>query len=425
MSNDKHLDEFFRALWNKYEGWRFQRDLSGLQNQDPPEFNLGPKINGSVFSYLGYEATDVDRDQTDKDTVAVEMLERAITTDCVVYDCGTYDGKRLHMILDALPPQTKNKIRAIYGIESNPKCLADAENEFQGTGFPFHPLNDRIENLLTDPTFIHDTSHLEPKKWFKYKRIILGLENIFLNINRLTAEYDDGLSGFVRQILEPKDEVILEVHGFTDRNHYTEEVETFFQNYLLESGIVDIIGNGLDSEYSKYGKRVFFGNMPSKFRYKDLEFDFSSKGNVIQKPRIYIGFSGCLPYDTLFEYLVFNFANNVFVPQREDVAFTGHDISIRFRAFDRTRWLEEAKKNQVSSTKDGLIHFGLVNHIINKELFPHYYHNFLYQPSQVTGLGPEEMSQLQSKFKYFNRIFPQTSSDELQYDETESLILRP
>lgn len=413
MANDNHLDEFFGNLWRQYISWK-----SGRAEALKPEFSIGHEINASVFSYSGYDETDSFRDQGSKDEVAVDMLERAIDRDCVVYDCGTFDGKRLHRIIDALPGKSKEKIRSVYGIEANPQSLQLAEDEFRGSRIPFQGIHGRIEGLLSDTGFMHETSRSSP--WQQDKRIILGLENIFLNINRLAKAHHDGLSGFVRSIMDPNDEVILEVHGMVDRDCYSEEVESFFHNYLSESGVMDVVQPSLGSDYTKYGKRVFLHGLPERFRYKELEFDFDEK----HPPVVYIGFSGCLPYDTLFEYLVFNFANNVFVPETKDVQFTGSDISIRFRAFDKDKWLREAAENPVSSTDDGALRFGLVNYIINKELYPYYYHRFLYKPSTVSGLEESEMEMLQERHRHSRRVFPQTSSERLQYDGTESRILR-
>jgi len=436
--NEEQLKEFFDAIDKPYDDWQRQVGWHGKKLLNPPYYSLAHKLTSTIFAYSGYENTDVARDKSEKNLYVKKLLTTSLEEPAIIFDCGTYDGKRLKEIIDSLPMSAQKNIINIFGIDSNNDKLHEAQNLFFANGkgkYSFIPINDRIENI--------NFSEYRTIRGQYPKNIILGLENVFLNFNGLSFQHDGGLTGFLSSMTLPKDEIILELHNVNTKEAYPEEVESFFKNYLEKSGLQEILGGTLKSEYDEYGKSVYLTDINHSVKFNGKTYNFAKHHADVWgeaktfEPRIYIGFSGAVSYDRIFEFLVFNFANNLYVPKSEEINFSGTDMSLKLRNFERTLWLEEAKNKcdefvykTYSSPERSTINSGLTAYITLKELNPHYYNRFVYKNSQVIGVEPDAMKSFAFRARYDHKLyppittaFPQTSFEKLQFSEKEKWSL--
>ncbi len=436
--NEAHLKEFFDAIDKPHDDWHRQVGWHGKKLLNPPYYSLAHQLTSTIFAYAGYENTDVARDQTEKNLFVKKMLTTSLDEPAIIFDCGTYDGQRLKKIVDSLPKAAQKNIINIFGIDSNTEKLREAQKLFYARGrgkHSFIPINNRIENV--------DFSEYREIKGRYPKNIILGLENVFLNFNGLSFQHDGGLTGFLSSMTLPKDEIILELHNVNSKEAYPEEVESFFKNYMEKSGLQGILGGTLESEYNEYGKSVYLTDINPSITFNGKKYNFNKHvvdtygKEEIFKPRIYIGFSGAVSYDRVFEFLVFNFANNLYIPKPNEINFSGTDMSLKLRNFEHGLWIEDAKNKcndfvyeTYSSPARKTVNSGLTAYITLKPLYPHHYGRFIYRNSQVIGVEQDAIKSFIYRARYDRKVyppvttaFPQTSFEKLQFSETERMSL--
>jgi hypothetical protein len=361
------------------------------------------------------------------------MLASSLDSPAIIFDCGTYDGQRLKEIIDGLPRSAQKNIITIYGIDSNRDKLGEAQKLFFAKGkgkYSFIPINEKIQKI--------DFNEMRTIKDHYPKNIILGLENVFLNFNGLSFQHDGGLTGFLSSMTIPNDEIILELHNVNTKEAYPEEVESFFKNYLEKSGIQELVGGTLKSEYDEYGKTVYLTDINPTVKFNGKTYNFPKHHadvwgeERIFEPRIAIGFSGAVSYDKIFEFLVFNFANNLYIPKPEDINFSGTDMILKLRNFDNGLWIDDAREKSVEfrypdyDSQKNTINSGLTQYITLKELYPYSYSRFVYKNTRVFGIENDAMKTFVSRMKYNRKLyppvttaFPQTSFEKLQFSEKE------
>ncbi len=446
--NETHLDEFVAALIKPYKEWAKMNGWHNKNLGNAPYYILNKELNATIFGeYEGYEDTDNIRNQTEKNKLVAEMLTRSLDRPSVLFDSGTYNGQRLIDILKQIPKEAQKNIIGVYGIDSNLEKLKEAKQRFSNTNIPFVAINERIENLdydrLMDQAF---QEFVENKQDSKSKdnilnlinarsfgkdnrRIVLGLENIFLNIDGLAFDHDRGLTGFLAKSIRKNDIAILETHNVVSAKNYSAEVEKLFQNYHTLSGIKDIFGGELVGEIDEHGKMVYLTNLNKSVKYKDQEFDFTNhklhkfgKEWIDRPHRIYIATSGNLQYEDVFQFLVFNFANNLYLPSDKDFQFSDNDLILRFQKYDQTGWIDKAKREAQEEYQFGDKNTNLIKHITHKELYPQFYEDYIYKGSAVFGIDVEEMQKIRQKTRYSRKVLPQTSFEKLQFDEKKDFF---
>jgi len=460
--NDAQLKEFFDAIERPYEEWQMLSGWHGQKMTNPPHYFISHALASTIFSYAGYEDTATIRDQSAKNRLVTDMLTESLSEEsesktktptvrpAIIFDCGTYNGQRLKNILDNLPDNAKSNILGVYGIDSNTQKLSEATQTFSKTQYLFIPINKKIEDIKfkellenKNQRFSGYRDTFDNRSNNGPKKVILGLENIFLNFNGLSFHHDKGLTGFLSSMTNPGDEIILELHNISDRGNYVDNVESFFQNYFEESGLKKILGGRLQTDYDEYGKFVYIIDINPEVNFNGKRYNFSK--HVITTPddtksvtpKIFIGFSGAVMYDKLFEFLVFNFANNLYIPTKKDIAFSDSDMVLKLRNFEQDLWIEEAKNKShefvyetYSSPARKTMNSGLTAYITLKDLYPHHYKRFVYRNSQVLGVEPDAIKSFvyRARFDYklyppVTTAFPQTSFEKLQFSEKEKFLL--
>jgi len=324
------LDEFFSHLKTEYDAWKRNDD-----GRCPQVFDLSNELSGTVYSYSGYAHTDVVRKNFLKDIVVKEMLERSLDVPSIIVDAGTFNGVRLQRILDSLNRRARSNIRAIYGVDVNAAALTQAEATFDHQTFPFFTYHGRIEQM--------NIAGLG-----KGRKIVLGLENIFLNILGTRKTDTDGMHRLISRMLKYGDVSIFETHKTIDEDAYPQHITTFLQEYFIESGIQKKLGGRLDAVFTDQGKFTYIRDLPTHIVYDGNAFDFETRalyhdGNqgipFIADPAICIATSRILT--DMPEFLIESAAEGIESPHKEDIKQLGTELIFRMQRNHGRKYLRE------------------------------------------------------------------------------------
>lgn len=372
---------------------------------------MSNKLNATIFTYGQFTETANIRNQNKKNEVVVDLLEKSLNEPTILFDAGNSDGLRLYQILEALSESAKRNIIQIYGIEYNTEAVEQAVKLFSGSQYKFSPIINRIED--TDFNLIGNIHSREAAK-----KTILGLENIFLNFNGLGFMHEQGLTGFLSRITSPGDEIITEIHNRIIEQNYIENVEEIFKQYIKRTGLEDLLDGELGAEYTEEGKRIYIKPNKTQIEFQGIKIDISKKDNPNEAEKIYIVFSGAVPYTRMYEFLTFNFANNIYVETRSDLVYTENDSIIRFKRFEHDAWIEDAKEKSKSFTYRDYKIKGFLPYMILNKLTPHHYKSYFYNGTQVNGIPKGPLRTLETEISFRPRtVFPPTSSEKLQLVE--------
>jgi len=310
--NKTHIDEFFKHLSIAYTKWQKEKEARGSNIQF---FDLSNQLNGTIFSYSGWEGTSSVRQTNEKDKVVTSMLERSLDAPSIIVDVGTYDGTRLKKILDSLNPRAYKNIISINGIDINREALSKAEKRFNEYERPFEAHYGRIEKINTS-------------NFGKERKITLYLGNILFNIKD-----ESTIIPFLSKKSHKNDISIIEAHKNVNKSLYPENLEEFFVEYFNQSGIQNILGGKLATVFAEDGKHMFIEDLPKSVKYKNNNYRFeNSLSNhfgykEIIRPVICIGISRALQNNWNFMWSMIN--QGFEAPTKEDMQLVNDDIVLR------------------------------------------------------------------------------------------------
>jgi len=419
----EYVEEFFDLLREPYLAWMRTQQAN---NHKAPYFDISKELTGSIFSFPGFDTTASHRNQSGVDDVVSRMLTDSIDGPTVLFDWGTFDGKRLHHLLSSLPLEKQEQIVTIYGIDMNKQKLDEANYLFEDFARPFKPISRRIESLdfrmLSEFGTFHDDLFKEMYLPVKPKKVTLALDNVAMNFNGLSFTHDDGVTGFIHKTHDPGDIFIMQAHNVIDEQMYATAVEPMFSNYLHAIGLDNLLGGTLFASYQSFGKTIHLEQMHEHVEFNGEQYYFPGGIGDADPARIVIGFSGAIPYERMYEFLVFNFANNLFVPAKQDIAYVDADVVMRLKHFEHNKWMKLAKAESESFTFNEQKESGYVPYVALKDLCPPFYTDFLYKPSEFSGMSAPALQELKRRNSYsnFRKVFPLTSSEKLRFDERDS-----
>ena len=330
-----HLAHFFTEIdkWMEHRQEVMDNYVDG-SNVVLPQFEISREVMPDVFSYSGYSETDVLRNQSKKDEVVISMLDESLEKGpAMLIDIGTYDGKRTRSIISKL--KNKKNITHITGIDTNPIV----RNAFDNLDVPHTILNTDARKIL-HPSALFNYSIFST---IPQRKIYLGLENVLMNITRLSGCEHENFSGVVSTMLRPRDEIIFELSNFYDDSKYVDGVEEVFHRYFNETGLKDILGGFLRAEighpdspqkmvmidevreFVEYeGKKYHFARPKLKFRSNFMggpKKDGLMETDAFSQPYIFVGVSQSLPREESFLTAIMFYINHVIVQKQSDWQF--------------------------------------------------------------------------------------------------------
>ncbi|MBN1175887.1 hypothetical protein JXA48_04555 [Candidatus Woesearchaeota archaeon] len=421
--NQEHLEEFFDLLRGPYLEWVRETERG---NRRAPHFDISKQLTATLFSYPGFEYTANHRNQDSVDKVVIRMLNDSIDGPTVLFDWGAFDGKRLHKLLTSIPKEKQEQIVTIYGIDMNKQALDQANYLFRDFIRPFKPIPRRIESLdfrmMAEFSNFHDDPFQEMYLPVKPKKLTLALDNVPMNFSGLSYTHDDGITGFFKQTHDEGDIVIMQAHNVTDENIYAKHVEDFFPNFVNGIGLDKILGGKLFASYMSFGKTVHMEQMNEHVEFNGEHYYFPAGIGDADPAKITIGFSGCIPYERMFEFLVFNFANNLFLPSRDDVKYVDSDVVVRLKHFEHNKWIKYAKEESEKFEFNNSFESGLVPYIALKDMTPPFYVNYLYKTSEFAGMSEASLNEFKRRNAMYHsrQVLPPSSFEKLQFDEKDS-----
>lgn len=330
--NRGHLQRFFAQVSRQTpERNAIIQEALRVGNTIIPPYDFWTEILPDVFSYSGWDETKGLRNTWQKDAQVSRMLDEELEKGpALVIDLGTYKGQRTKEIVSSL--RNKGNINHLIGIDSNPvvKTAFDGFDTVPSTAFNFdarraleffRPGNNRV--------------------------IYLGLENIFLNMEKIGGCQHQGIPGILGRALGAGDSAIMELTNYHEDDHFVDGVEEVFHRYFVESGLQSILGGKLKTQNNHHDERsnaklVYIAEMNERVEFGGEVFDFSTPpvkysmmgGEPLEIPemsstKILLGVSDTVPYSEMFSVLFASLLNYIHAPNESDIQTVGNQTILK------------------------------------------------------------------------------------------------
>lgn len=387
--NEDHLNEFFHALEIELE--EINRKLLNKEEVDLSKpIEIYPHINASLFSYQGWGITESSKEQEQQNSAVRRFLQKSLGKPTIIYDLGIGNGKRtLQDIILELPTRTQTNIQMVFGVDNNHNSLQTATQIAKKLNIPFTPIHDNIQT--TDFLQLHN--QISSNKNY-LKKVSLGLGNTLFNNGQITTIYDQGVTKLIRKISSPGDEVYVEFRHSNSPTTYVEETETFVKNYFIQSGLEEKIGGELKPVFDEEGKKIILSNTKKQVTHNGKTYYLTANVDGKEQPlQFVIAASNKLPLPKLFEFLINNYANNLYLESRFDICWSEEDVLMKLKHFEAEEWLEDIKEkvdNQLKQFKEEWLCQGVGEYILMHKEYPPYYLNFMFEDSEFFGFKGKE-----------------------------------
>jgi len=400
-----HQAHFFSAINQHYE---FRQKVISEYVQGSnimiPQFDVSREVMPDVFSYFGYDETDKLRDTAKKDAIVAAMLDESLSQGpAMVIDIGTYDGKRTRSLVDRL--KNKKNIAHLVGIDTNPVVL----NAFDSLDVPNTIFNyDARKVLGMDPSFMFYPVLAR----IPIRKIYLGLENVAMNLVRLSGCEHQNFVGTISRMLGAEDTVILELANFLDPTKYVDGVEQVFHNYFRESGLQELIGGELRAEeqHESPQKMIMIDEVKEYVEFNGREYHFARPElkwmlnvkkpdgsddfmmtDMFSKPIIFLGISQALPREEVFTNLIMFYVNHLMLEKQQDLQFVDSEMVMKLRKDPSVKVVSDEALNEtlvqtyIETERRGLkpLFKNLTDVIIGTGQYPSFYNLFLERNDQI------------------------------------------
>ena len=401
MVGNKLFKEFIKSFEPMHDKWvnTLRSSPRSIVLRDS-YFPLAEKLNPRISSFQGYEITRKSRNQEEKNQILLEYFMKSLEEPTTIFDCGTYDGVRLIDLLEAIPTHLRKNIKQVFAIDINKEVLAKAEKNFQKSNIAVQTIHGDLQSI--DMVGLQNIVEQEQGK--EFKKILMGLENVFFNFSSLAHFYDQAITGYLSRITRPFDEVYMEVHHSAQAKDYAENVETFVKKYARAAQLLQWTGGKLIPEYNDAGKQILLTDMKDTAEFEGKTFHLNTKGNYQSKEISYKGIielatSNKLRPEKLFEFLIFNYANNLYLESRQDIQRTDRDFVIKMRHYEDAAWLEHInrKVNKAIIIHRDDVYKEVTDYILFEQLYPGFYNDYFYQESTLFNIDKKTTDELRWK----------------------------